>query len=130
MKRMLSLISEQILPNFIPLNELATRPDVLHGIFTPNDPNMVRRWNNLKIVIAERFPMLKTEDVEISDAYDAKAIQEQCTNLLKSHAADEWVLNMTGGTKLMAAPAVEVFHQNNRARVKSCGNSFSVSSLV
>jgi hypothetical protein len=112
MKRMVSLISEQILPNFIPLNEAATRPDSLHGIFTPSDPNMVRRWDNLKNVIAARFPDLKTEDVPIKDPYDAQAIQEQCASLVENHPDDGWALNMTGGTKLMSAPAVEVFHRN------------------
>lgn len=114
MKRMVSLISEQVLPNLIPLNEPATRPDVLHGIFTPTDANMIRRWDNLKTVIAVQFPNMRTEDVPIKDAYDAQAIQEQCANLIEDHPDDDWALNMTGGTKLMSAPAVEVFHRNGR----------------
>src|SRR2546422_760323 len=114
MRRMLSLISEQVLPNFIPLNEPATRPDILHGIFTPTDPNMVRRWDNLKNVIAAQFPHMRTEDVPIKDAYDAPAILEQCANLIQDQPDDDWALNMTGGTKLMSAPAVEVFHRNGR----------------
>lgn len=114
MMRMLTLISEQVLPSFIPVNEPASRPDMLHSIFTPTDPNITRRWDNLKNVIAVRFPDLRTEDVPIKDAYDAEAIQEQCARLLQDHPDDDWALNMTGGTKLMSAPAVEVFHRNGR----------------
>jgi hypothetical protein len=114
MKRMVSLISDQILPNFIPVNEPSTRPDVLHGIFTPSDGNMKRRWENLKAVITEKYPQTETDDVPISDAYNAREIQQRCEDLLEQYPDDEWLLNATGGTKLMSAPASEVFHRNGR----------------
>lgn len=114
MKRMVCLVGGQVLPNFIPLNEAVTRPDVLHGIFTATDSRLMRRWNNLKAVIAELFPGMQTEDVPINDGYDAQAVQKQCEQLLADYPQDDWSLNMTGGTKLMSAPAVEVFHRNGR----------------
>lgn len=68
MKRMISLISEHVLPNFIPINEPATRPHLLH--FTPRDANMVRRCDNLRNVIAARVLGLRTEDAPIKDVYN------------------------------------------------------------
>ena len=107
---MLCLISHQLLPNFIPVNEGMTRPDVLHAIFTPNNPAMQERWNSLKKVLSKRFRALEFHEVKVNDAYDAADIKQQCQHLLAAYPHDEWSLNMTGGTKLMSSPAVEVFH--------------------
>jgi hypothetical protein len=113
MKRMICLISHQLLPNFIPINEEATRPDALHAIFTPSNPAMQERWNSLKKVLSKRFPALDFNEVKVNDAYDASDIKQQCKKLLAAYPNDEWSLNMTGGTKLMSSPAVEVFHDAN-----------------
>src|SRR5438105_2505059 len=112
MKRMLCFISQQLLPNFIPINESATRPGALHSVFTPNDLLMRERWRMLKEVLARKFDAIELHDVEVSSAYDAQGIKYQCEQLLKTFPNDEWSLNMTGGTKLMSSPAVEVFQQN------------------
>ncbi|MFL6275992.1 MAG: hypothetical protein ACJ74G_12460 [Blastocatellia bacterium] len=113
MKRMLCLISHQLLPNFIPVNEEMTRPDVLHAIFTPSNPAMQERWESLKKVLSKQFPGLDFNEVKVNDAYDASDIKQQCKSLLAAYPHDEWSLNMTGGTKLMSSPAVEVFHDVN-----------------
>lgn len=89
------------------------------GSSHPTDANMVRRWDNLKNVIAAHFPNMRTEGVPIKDAYDAQAILEQCASLIEDHPDDDWALNMTGGTKLMSAPAVEVFHRDGRRSTMS-----------
>lgn len=112
MKRMLCIVSEQLLPNFIPLNEPATRPEVLHAIFTPSDGRMDDRWQLLKNIIAEQFPTILTQDVPVADAYNPRLIQQTCADLIERFPDDEWTFNMTGGTKLMSSPAVEVFHQH------------------
>jgi hypothetical protein len=112
-KRMVCLISHQLLPNYIPVNEEKTRPDALHAIFMPGNSAMQERWDSLKKVLAKKFPALEFQDVEINDAYDASDIKTQCENLLTDYSADEWALNMTGGTKLMSAPALEVFRNAN-----------------
>jgi hypothetical protein len=112
MKRLISFISQQPLPNFIPINEPTTRPDVLHGVFTPDDARMAERWSNLKAVLANKFPQLELVDVPVADAYDAQAIQAECERLLGKYPNDEWALNATGGTKLMSAPAIEVFRRH------------------
>lgn len=114
MKRMLCFISDQLLPNFIPINEEVTRPDALHAVFTPDEPRMAQKWSNLKSVLARRFPALQLNDVPVKDAYDSVAIQRECDQLLLDYRDDEWSLNATGGTKLMSAPADEVFRRRGR----------------
>lgn len=113
MKRLISFISQQPLPNFIPINEPATRPEALHAIYTPGDARMAERWRHLKTVLADQFPQIDTShDVPVDDAYDARAIQSVCEGLLRQYPNDEWALNATGGTKLMSAPASELFRRH------------------
>lgn len=104
MKRMICLVSEQILPNYIPVNEPATRPGILYGMYTPMT---AQKWENLKTVFQARHPGVVLEDVPIADAYDAKTIRAQCGRLIAAHPDDAWVLNATGGTKVMAASALD-----------------------
>lgn len=108
-KRMICFISAQPLPNFIPVNETATCPDVLHCIYTPRDPAMQQRWDALRATLKKAFPKVEVQGVKIKDAYDARGIQKECFSLLREYPQDEWSLNATGGTKLMSAPAIEVF---------------------
>ena len=105
MKRMLCFISDMILPNFIPLNEAATKPDVLHAIFTPSEKRMQKRLDDLKAVVKAKFPNLKIEEVPISDAYDSAEIYRKCKGIVESNSNADWSLNATGGTKLMSSPA-------------------------
>lgn len=114
MKRMICFISQQLLPNYIPVNEGTTRPEALHAIFTPKDQMMRERWRLLKEVLAHKFAGLGLHDIDVASAYDARDIKQKCERLLQDHPNDEWSLNMTGGTKLMSSPAVEVFRQEQR----------------
>jgi hypothetical protein len=114
MKRMICFISQQPLPNFIPINEPATRPDALHAIFTPKSLLIKNRWNDLRTILSERFPTLELHDLEIEDEFDAQATKHLCENLLLKYPDDHWSLNMTGGTKLMSSPAVAVFQQYDK----------------
>lgn len=111
MKRMICIISGQPLPNFIPLNEPATRPDALHAFFTKGDKMMERRWQHLKTVIKQSFPNMQLQGVSLKNAYDPHEIQQECFRVMRQHLQDDWVLNATGGTKLMSAPAIEVFRE-------------------
>ena len=110
---MLCFISDMILPNFIPLNESATTPDVLHTVFTPSEPRLQKRLDDLKAVAKVKFPKLEIEDVPISDAYDSAQIYQKCKEVVEANPNDDWSLNATGGTKLMSSPADEYFRDNN-----------------
>lgn len=115
MKRMLCFISDMILPNFIPLNETAAKPDVLHAIFTPSEARMKKRLNDLETVVRAKFPNIKIEAVPISDAYDSAQIYRKCKEVVEANPNDDWSLNATGGTKLMSSPADEYFRDKNLA---------------
>lgn len=113
MKRMLCFISDMILPNFIPLNETTTKPDVLHAIFTPSEARMQKRLDALRVVVLNKFPLLKIEEVPIFDAYDSAEIYRKCKEIVEANPNADWSLNATGGTKLMSSPADEYFRDKN-----------------
>lgn len=115
MKRMLCFISDMILPNFIPLNEPITKPDVLHAVYTPSEARMKKRLEDLKTVVRSKFSNLKIEEVPISDAYDSMQIYRKCREVVEANPNAEWSLNATGGTKLMSSPADEYFRDKNLA---------------
>lgn len=102
-----------ILPNFIPMNEAVTKPDVLHAVYTPSEPRMKKRLSDLTEVAKTVFPKLTIEKVPISDAYNSKEIYEQCKKLVEDDPNDEWSLNATGGTKMMSSPADEFFRERS-----------------
>jgi hypothetical protein len=112
---MACFISDMILPNFIPLNEAATEPDVLHAIFTPSEARMRKRLDDLKRVVQKKFPQIEIEEVPISDAFDSAEIYRKCREVVEANPNDEWSLNATGGTKLMSSPADEYFRDKNLA---------------
>ncbi|CAN5809857.1 hypothetical protein BH20ACI4_BH20ACI4_15490 [soil metagenome] len=115
MKRMLCFISDMILPNFIPLNEAATKPDVIHAIFTPSEKRMQKRLEDLKMVVEVKFPDIEIKEVPIFDAYDSAEIYRKCKEIVQANPNDAWSLNATGGTKLMSSPADEYFRDKNLA---------------
>lgn len=110
MRRMIAFVTGQRLPNFIALNEPSTRPDALHLVYTPGDPAMQRSLDEMTPVIRNRFPELVLEEpVRLEDPYNGQEIRGLCEQLLDAHPADEWLLNATGGTKLMSAPVMDLF---------------------
>lgn len=111
---MICFVSGQLLPNFIPVNEPKTRPDVLHAVYTPQNTGMKKNWLSLKATLQNKFPDLKFEEIEIEDEYDAVEIKSRCEQLLRDNPSDDWSLNATGGTKLMSSPAIEVFSNAHR----------------
>lgn len=114
MKRMICLISQQLPPNFILLNEEETRPDELHALYTAGNAEMRRRWEALQRVTKRLFPKIHLEEVKLQDAYDMQETERACCDLLEKHPEDEWSLNATCGTKLMSAVAMDVFRQHER----------------
>ena len=108
------MISGMILPNYIPVNERVTRPDVLHAILTPSNPYMVKNWEYLQVIIRKRFPKIQFETHAVESACNISEIDHCCRDLLERHAGDDWVLNATGGTKLMSAPAIDCFREEDK----------------
>jgi Domain of unknown function (DUF1887) len=112
MKRMMCFISGQLLPNFIPINEVKTRPEIIHAVYTPSNPQMKKNFESFKKVVNNDFPEIKFSELHIKSEYDAVSLKDQCEKLLKDFAKDEWSLNSTGGTKLMSSPVMEFFLNN------------------
>lgn len=112
---MLTFISDMVVPNFIPINESATRPDVLYAVFTPDKDRMRRKLDSLKDVFDKNRLGIELVEVPIDDELDSKAIYDLCNSLLDKHKDDEWTLNATLGTKLMAASAHDCFRSRNHS---------------
>jgi hypothetical protein len=111
---MICFISDQVLQNFIPVWEEETRPDILHGFFTPSETRLVEKWRHLSRIVRGEWPDLRLIDEPVTDAFDSESIAQRCRALLAEHPDDEWVLNSTGGTKLMSSPALQVFASEKR----------------
>jgi len=64
---------------------------------------------------------LSVETLELPNAYDYAALSDTFLNYLAEHADEDIALNVTGGTKLMAVAAQEVF----RSAASRCFTSTS-----
>lgn len=78
---------------------------------------MAQRFRDLKAVLNRLYPEVDAIGEDVDSAYDARVIQRKCFALLQAHPEDQWSLNATGGTKLMSAPAIEVFRQRGLQEV-------------
>ena len=97
------------MPNFIPLYEDATRPDAVHFVYTPGVPRMQSCVEQLSEALRHAVPQVSIFLIPIVDAYNMQDIQSVCEMVLEQYPDDEWTLNATGGTKLMSAPAMQLF---------------------
>lgn len=97
------LVSEQPMPNLLPVLDKAHRPDKV--ILLVSD-RMQEQATNLEQVFGRL--QIKCERVFVS-AYDANAIQETLLELLADNETNDISLNVTGGTKIMAIVAQDVF---------------------
>lgn len=104
------LVSAQATPNLLPLL----------------DPH----WRPLKVVLATSEAMkpqseamaallrtkgIRVETLPLRDAYDYSALCDDFLGFLAANADESVALNVTGGTKLMAVAAQEVFRADHRA---------------
>ena len=101
----LCLVSAQATPNLLPLLDEAWRPK-----------NVVLACSTgMKNKAADLCSFLKTKGnisidiLDLPNAYDYTALSEAFLNYLASREQDDIALNVTGGTKLMAVAAQEVF---------------------
>jgi hypothetical protein len=104
------LISAQPIPNLLPL--LLERPK--KAIFLVS-PEMNDQTERLKRVVQ---PHGIAVDCRATPAYDFNAVSKICEDILKNHDDDQGdgaiVLNVTGGTKIAALAAFQVFYFSNR----------------
>lgn len=102
----LCLVSAQATPNLLPLLDETWRPrKVVLACSTQMKPAALA----LRAVIQSKASGMAIETLELPDAYDYNALSDRFLNYLAEHADDDIALNVTGGTKLMAVAAQEVF---------------------
>lgn len=95
MRGMISLIGEQPIPNLLPLRYLSPQEAVF--LYTQLTKPVAERLHGLV------ESQMRVHNVEVPP-YDIRAIQDAIQSWMDQHgqSADEWIFNLTGGTKIMA----------------------------
>jgi len=99
------LVSAQPIPNLIPLRMEGLKPEKVILLVTPD---MTIQSERLEKVIKSWG--IKVEKHPIAP-YDLNSARETCIGLLTEYENEEMILNATGGTKIMAFAAFEVFRE-------------------
>jgi len=102
----LCLVSAQATPNLLPVLDDAWRPT---KVVLACSAQMKTAAVALRAVIQTKCPGLVVETLDLPNAYDYGALSDAFLTYLADHADENIALNVTGGTKLMAVAAQEVF---------------------
>lgn len=105
----LCLVSAQTIPNLIPLLAPDSAPKTVVLAVTQA---MQQQADWLESVIKRKG--IQVERLNIPDAYDYHGIEEIFLNWLGEHEQCDVALNVTGGTKLMAMAAQDVFRAEGK----------------
>lgn len=105
MKTHICLVSKQATPSLLPAIDAVLRPERMVLVVSPDMKNEAAA---LEGVLKRRG--IRTELLHINDAYAYPHIEDTLLDWLTKQAdTDEIMLNVTGGTKLMAMAAQSVF---------------------
>ncbi len=102
------LVSGQPIPNLIPLRMEEFRPD---RVILLESGDMKAQAERLRRVIAEWGITVERRSIA---PYDIEAARSTVREIVEQRRGDEVILNATGGTKIMAFAAFEVFRSGNR----------------
>ncbi len=102
----LCLVSAQATPNLLPVLDEAWRPK---KVVLACSVQMKHAALALRSVIQAKASGMLVETLELPNAYDYAALSDTFLSYLVGHADENIALNVTGGTKLMAVAAQEVF---------------------
>jgi len=103
MSTIVCLVSRQAIPNVIPVLEL--KPDKVI-LLQSMEERLVAQ--NIKSLFEEKEFNVQIYP-EYLDAYDLNMIKKICSDIIKNNE-DKIILNVTGGTKVMAIAAYEIFN--------------------
>lgn len=92
MTRQITLLGGQILPVYLGI--LEKKPDEVHVLYTKETRQLLPR-------LTHEFPKVKFHNHQV-DPYDFVGIKEFVTNIILDKENDEFQLNLTSGTKVMA----------------------------
>lgn len=111
----LCLVSAQATPNLLPLLDEAWRP---RKVVLACSTQMKDAAQALRSVIQTKGGGMVVEMLDLPDAYDYAALSDTFLTYLAKHedehAQESIALNITGGTKLMAVAAQEVFRAEGK----------------
>ena len=97
------LVSEQAAANFLPL--VSFRPKKV--VFFVSD-TMVEKVKQLKQALAEAVPEMEImEDIRVGDGWNGTLCYQRVYDALEEYENDKPVVNVTGGTKIMAFDAMQ-----------------------
>ncbi len=102
------LVSGQPIPNLIPIRMEELRPEKVVLLVSPD---MKAQAERLESVINDWG--IKTEKEPIAP-FDLNEAREACMTILAKYEKEDVILNATGGTKIMAFAAFEVFREMGR----------------
>lgn len=102
----LCLVSAQATPNLLPLLDEAWRP---RRVVLACSAPMKHAAQALRAVIQTKGGGIVVDMLDLPNAYDYAALSDAFLNYLAEHVDENIALNVTGGTKLMAVAAQEVF---------------------
>ena len=101
----LCLVSAQATPNLLPILDEAWRP---RRVVLACSSQMKEAAQALRSVLQTKGSIV-IDMLDLPNAYDYAALSDTFLNYLADHADENVALNVTGGTKLMAVAAQEVF---------------------
>ena len=100
------LVSDQALPNFIPVLAKDFRPQRVILLAT----DKMKQKAAVLAEVMKRRCQVKTDIVDLHDEYDMRGVDEKIFDLLLGIDKEKVALNVTGGTKLMSIAAYTRFH--------------------
>ena len=103
------LVSDQATPNLLPLLDERWRP---RTVVLATSSKMKPRSEALSGLLQTKG--IKVETLPLRDVYDYASLCDDFLGFLAASSDQNVALNVTGGTKLMAVAAQEVFRANDR----------------
>ena len=102
-KIIVSLVSRQTMPNYIGARIL--NPEIMVYLFTNQEKTAFEYLIRVLSIPYENH---------LIDAYDPEGVQKIINDLFQKHASYEILLNLTGGTKIMALSAFNIFRKHSK----------------
>lgn len=100
MKHQITLVGGQILPVYLGVVE--RKPDVVHCLYSKDSRN---HWNNLKKILGKG----QANGHQVNP-FDYEEIKSKVEAIIFANPNDNFELNITGGTKIMAIACQQIFN--------------------
>ena len=100
------LVSDQAAPNLLPILDSEFKPQKAVFVVSTKD-EIKEKANSLKLAFNQNF--VAVDILELSNEFDFQSMETELFDLLSKYENENIALNVTGGTKLMAIAAQNVF---------------------